>query len=159
MKLIPKTKQKTDAVEARTPDVFSKVQREVDNLFERFFKGSWGAPLEPFGGVQAWGPSVDVVDGNKEVVVKVDLPGVDPKDLDISLTGNALVISGEKKDVQEEKGKDFYRSERTFGSFRRTVELPSVVDAEKVKAEYTNGVLTVRLEKHESVKPKRIAVH
>jgi len=158
MKLIPRIKPKTSVATVGAPDVFSKLQTEMDSMFDRFFKGSWGAPLELFASRGGWGLSVDVVDSDKEVVVKADVPGVDPKDLDISLAGNTLVISGEKKEEHEEKGKHYFRSERAFGSFRRSVELPAAVDAEKVKANYSNGVLTVRLDKHESVKPKKIAV-
>lgn len=157
MKLLSRNRNKTDG-EERSPSVLSKVQQEMDSMFERFFRGSWGAPAEMFRGRDGWGPSVDVVDGPKDVTVTVELPGVDPGELDISLHGNTLVIAGEKRDEHEEKGKDFYRSERSFGSFRRMVELPVGINAEKVSAEHANGVLKVRLEKHESVKPRKITI-
>lgn len=158
MKLIPRKKAQPAGEVARTNEVFSTIQSEMDQLFDRFFRGDWEAPLSLFGGRAGWGPSVDVADGEKEVVVKADIPGVEPRDLDISISGSTLTIAGEKKEVHEDKGKDYYRSERHVGSFRRAVELPSTVDSEKVNAEYKNGVLTIRLEKVQSARPRKIAV-
>ncbi len=142
----------------QSSDVASKLHTDVDGIFDRFLRGDWSAPLSLFGAQGSWGPSVDVVDGQREVVVKADLPGVEAKELDISLAGNLLTISGERKGVHEEKGKGFYHSERRVGSFHRSVELPSSVDSEKVTADYKNGVLTIRLEKLESEKPRKITV-
>ena len=158
MKLAVRNKAKEGNSNATVPEVFSKLQTEMDRIFNRFFQGDWSAPMNLFGAKGAWGPSVDVIDGEKEVIVKADLPGVEPKEFDISLSGNLLTISGEKKEFHEEKGKDFFRSERHVGAFRRCVELPTGVNSEKVTADYKNGVLTVRLEKVESEKPRKITV-
>ena len=171
MKLLPKKREKLGSVPARGSSVFNDFQFEMDRLFDRFFHDSWAAPSSwtgpgnwtgwgswtgPSGGLN---PSLDVIDGEKELTVKAELPGVDPKDLDISVSGNLLVISGQKRDSREEKHSAYYRSERMFGAFERRVELPSTANSEKVHADFKDGVLTVRVEKHEGVKPKKIPLH
>ena len=88
----------------------------------------------------------------------IPLPGIDPKELDVTVTGNQLVLSGEKKESSEHDEKDFYRSETRYGSFRRTVPLPEGVDTENVDAQYANGVLTLRLKKIAPAAAKRIEV-
>lgn len=155
MKLTRGNKPAT-AGELRPTDPFSAFTSEMDGLFDRFFRGA--GPEGVFGAGAVWGPSVDIVDGEKEVVVRADLPGVEPRDLDIYLSGNALTIAGEKKESHEEKTKAFHRSERRVGSFRRTLDLPAAVDPDKVSADYAKGVLTIRLEKAESSRPRKIAV-
>lgn len=136
----------------RWPEVpgFGSLQREMDRLFEDFFRRS-GLPMR-------WGPAVDVVESSDSVVVKAELPGVDPKDVDISVSGDTLTIKGEKKEEKEEKGKSFYRVERSYGSFCRSVSLPTGVEADKAKADYKDGVLSVTLPKSEKVKAKKIPI-
>jgi HSP20 family protein len=128
------------------------LQREMDRLFEDFFRR--GGLLREW----RWSPSVDVVETNDTVVVKAELPGLEPKDVDISVSGDTLTIKGEKKEEKEEKGKTFYRMERCYGSFCRTVELPTSVEADKAKADYKNGVLEITLPKTEQVKAKKIPI-
>jgi len=169
MKLLPKKREKTGSVPARGSSMFNEVfndfQFGMDRLFDRFFHDPWATP----GSRNGWGgwtgvgggihPSLDVIDGEKELTVKAELPGVDPKELDITVSGNLLVISGQKRDSREEKHSAYYRSERMFGAFERRVELPSTANSEKVHADFKDGVLTVRVEKHEGVKPKKIPLH
>jgi len=169
MKLLSKKREKTGSVPARGSSMFNEVfndfQFGMDRLFDRFFHDPWATPgswngwggwTGPGGGIH---PSLDVIDGEKEVTVKAELPGVDPKELDITVSGNLLVISGQKRDSREEKHSAYYRSERMFGAFERRVELPSTANSEKVHADFKDGVLTVRVEKHEGVKPKKIPLH
>ena len=92
-------------------------------------------------------PRVDVVQDDKEVRVSVELPGMDEKDFDISLSNDVLTIRGEKKAEKEEKGKNYYRMERAYGAFERRIPLPAEVDADKAEATYQRGVLTVVLPK------------
>jgi HSP20 family protein len=159
MKLIPrKDKSKTNGGESRLPGVWSGFHSEMDRVFDRFLSDPWSLSGGLPDGGFAWSPQVDVVDGEKDVTVKAEIPGVDPKDLDISVSGNLLTIAGEKSEVDEEKSDKFYRSERRFGSFRRTFELPSTVDTDRVSADYGNGLLTVRIEKIAGAKPKKIPV-
>ena len=131
---------------------------EMDRLFESFFR-------EPLGGLDwspwgsgKWSPAVDLAENDKEVTVRAELPGIDPKDLDISISGNQLVLSGEKKESSETQEKDFYHSETRFGSFRRVIPLPEGVDTENVDAQYANGVLTLRLKKTAPAPAKKIEV-
>lgn len=126
---------------------FSLLRREIDSIFDRFFRGF---ELEPFRGrFGAFSPSIDVKESDKEISVSAELPGMDEKDIDVSLTRDSLTIKGEKKEEKEEKGKDYYRMERSFGSFSRTIPLPAEVDLDKAKAEFKKGVLTVTLPKSE----------
>jgi HSP20 family protein len=92
-------------------------------------------------------PHVDVVDTDKEIKVSAELPGMDDKDIEVTLNADTLTIRGEKKEEKEEKGKDYYRSERSYGSFMRTVPLPLTIETEKVSASFAKGVLTVKLPK------------
>jgi HSP20 family protein len=130
----------------------------VDRLLDSFFHEPLGAPEWSPWGAGKWTPPIDVAENDKELTVRAELPGIDPKELDISVTGNQLVISGEKKELSETEEKDFYHSEARYGSFRRTIALPEGVDAENVDAEYANGVLTLRLNKTAPATAKKIEV-
>jgi len=126
---------------------------------QRWFKDFLGGMEMPaFGAEMAFAPAVDVVETPASIVVKAEVPGVDPKQMEISITGDALTIRGEKKAEKEEKGKNYHRIERSCGSFSRTITLPSYADGEKVSADYKDGVLTVTLGKKEEAKPKNVNV-
>ena len=117
----------------------------MDKLMENFFGGF---DLRPFGRKpETFTPRIDVVDTDKEIKVSAELPGLDEKDIDVSLTKESLTIKGEKREEKEEKGKDYYRSERSYGSFTRTIPLPLEIDTDKVAASFKKGVLTVTLPK------------
>lgn len=134
----------------------SAFRHEVDRLFDSFLREPFG--WGEMGWNEWWNPSLDVSEDEKSVTVRAEVPGVKPEDINLSVMGNTLVISGEKKESEERKGDGFYQSERRFGSFRRDVMLPAGVDSEKVSAEYAHGVLTVRLEKSPDALPKKIPV-
>ena len=103
-------------------------------------------------------PAVDVVETKDEVVVKAAVPGIKPEDIDISVTGELLTIKGEFKSETKSDGASIIRQERRFGTFERALSLPTQVVADKAKAEFENGVLTLTLPKAEEVKPKTIKV-
>lgn len=103
-------------------------------------------------------PSLDLAETDGAVEVRIDIPGMAAKDIDIQVTGNLLTISGERKEEREEKGKTYHRVERRVGSFSRTVTLPCPVKEEAVDAQYKNGILTVKLPKTEEAKSKKITV-
>lgn len=112
-----------------------------------------------------WSPSVDIYETENELVVKADLPDVDPKNVGIQLENGTLTLKGERRFEQEKNGpggqngqKGFHRIERSYGSFVRAFSLPDTVDGEKVKADYKNGVLTITLPKKEVAKPKTINI-
>jgi len=92
-------------------------------------------------------PAIDISETEKEIIVRVEITGIDPKDVDVSLAGDTLTIRGEKKDEKEEKGEDFHRVERSFGSFARSFALPRRVRQDKIKADYKDGVLSLRIAK------------
>ncbi len=103
-------------------------------------------------------PSLDVSETDKAVEVKLDVPGMTAKDIDIQLNGNLLTVGGERKEEQEKKGKLYHRVERRYGSFSRSITLPAKVVEDEVAAEYHEGVLTITLPKTEDAKSKKIAV-
>ena len=129
------------------------LRKQMDRLMESV----WGE--EPFWTREKkWAPAFDLIEGNDEIIVQVDIPGMDEKDLSVSLSGDNLIIKGERKEEKEEKDKHYHRKERRHGSFQRIVTLPVTVDAKKISAEYHNGVLKVHLPKKEEVKPKEIPI-
>lgn len=113
--------------------------------------GQENAALRP----EAWTPKVDIKEEEKEFVVFADIPGVDPNDIDIEMDGNTLTVKGEKKAEQEQKGKNYYRLERTTGKFYRQFTLPESIDSDKISAKTKNGVLAIHLPKAEEGKNNR----
>jgi len=106
-----------------------------------------------------WSPAVDVYETENELVLKADVPDVDPKNVEVQFENGTLTLKGTRKFDEEKNGKGYHRIERSYGSFVRAFSLPETVDPEKVKAEFKNGVLTVTLQKKEVVKPRAIPVH
>jgi HSP20 family protein len=145
--LIPWGNNKGSEIAKRDEDnpVFS-LQRDVNRIFADF----WRRFDQPFGAVGRWdagGPRTDITETDSALEVSVELPGLDQKEVDVSLTDSALTIKGEKKSDREESKKDYHLSERSYGAFHRSIPLPSGVDTGKASAEYKNGVLTVTLPK------------
>jgi len=130
-----------------------RLHHDIEDLFNDFLR-SWDAPL----GVRKIWPAIDIADNENAVVVKAEVPGCQADDIDISVRGDVLTISGEKKQKEERKEKGYYHSERYYGSFRRDLHLPDDVDPEKVEAECKNGVLTITLPKAETAKPVKVKV-
>ena len=163
--LIPWKKREVARREAKedlqTADYpFLTFQQEMNRLFDDFFKGTG---LDTFGVfAEGWDllrPPVDVVETDKEIRVTAELPGLDEKDIHVSLARDVLTISGEKRQEKEERGRNYYRAERSYGSFRRSIELPGQVQPDKVDAVFRKGVLTITLPKTEAgQKRKKIAI-
>lgn len=105
-----------------------------------------------------WAPAIEVFEKEDKFVVKAELPGIKEEDIDISVIGDTLTIKGERKAESEVKEEDYYCCERSYGSFSRSIAVPSNVDAKKIEASYESGVLEVSLPKTQEVKPKKIAV-
>jgi len=110
------------------------------------------------GGSSSWLPAVDVWETEKEIVLSFDLPGIPEDQISVELDDNTLTVSGQRERTQEETGERFYRYERRFGTFSRSVTLPTGVNEDQVKADYKDGVLEIRVPKPEEQKPKRIQV-
>ena len=149
MSLVPK--KKTDASD-RLPMV--SLKDEVNRLFDDFFSG--GSLTMPLRG--QWAPALDVSESDTHVIVKAEVPGMNGKDIEVTLTGDTLTIKGEKKEESSSKDQNYYRMERRYGSFQRVLSLPSSVDASKVAAEYKDGVLSIKMEKKEHSKPRNIQI-
>lgn len=130
-------------------------RREMDNLFKRFFGEL------PFGGATAgeWLPAMDVSETGESIVVKMELPGLEAKDIDISIQGDRLTIKGEKKKEEEKKGEHFHSMERFYGSFQRSLMLPSAVKSDRIEANFEKGLLTIMLPKAEEAKAKEIKIN
>jgi HSP20 family protein len=121
------------------------LRRDIDSLFDNFFRGF---DTEFFGsGTGVFMPKADVRESEKEFRISVELPGMDEKDIDVALTRDMLTIRGNKKEEQEDKGKNYHRLERSYGSFSRTIPLPVAVESEKIEANFRKGVLSIRLPK------------
>jgi HSP20 family protein len=103
-------------------------------------------------------PSIDIAESEGQVIIKAEIPGVAPKDLEISLSGNTLYLRGEKQDEREEKGEQYYHVERSFGTFERALELPPGINPEEVNAEYNNGVVTITLKREQGGSRRKIPV-
>ncbi len=125
-----------------------EMAEEMDRLF-----GEYGR-RHPFLGGRGWLPAVDMIDRKDELLVKVELPGMEKDDIDIAVTGDLLTIKGEGKMEKEMKEDDYYCCESAYGSFSRTISLPVGVETGNVKAEYRNGILEVHLPKTKEVKER-----
>lgn len=131
----------------------ASLREEMNDLLNRF----WSGAREPFG-LAEWAPALDLSETDDAVLVHVEVPGLDPKDIDISITGDVLTLRGEKKDETVEKGRNYHRVERRYGSFTRSLTLPAAVKADGIEAKAHNGVLEIRLPKKDEVKPRRVEV-
>ena len=139
---------------------WEEFSREVDKLFDSFFSDGFDRTVSPTSAMTGGtlGLNIDISETDAAYIIAADLPGVDRKDVDITLEDGLLTLSGQKTIESETEGKTFHRIERSSGSFSRTVTLPCEVNEKEVAAEYTNGVLSVILPKSENAKPKKVAV-
>ena len=159
---VPVEVKKTAPAQTSAPDIWQSFRSEMDRLFDRF-----GFPslrrvfdIEP-----AWRsassfsfsvPAIDMSEDEKAYKISAELPGIDAKDIDVSVSGDMLVLKGEKRQEKEEKDKNYHFSERAYGSFQRSFQLPSSVDRDKVAADFSKGVLTITLPKTaEAQKPQK----
>jgi HSP20 family protein len=130
------------------------LRREMDTFFDRFFRDM---PWTGWEG-EEWLPSVNVSETDGDIKVKAELPGLEAKDIDISVSGDVLTIKGEKKEEKEEKEEKYYYKEQYSGSFQRCIRLPAEVQSDKVDAKFKNGVLNVVLPKSKESETKKIKV-
>lgn len=137
-------------------DLFT-IQDRMNRLFNEAFRGARESDEDwALGG--SWAPAVDILEQEGNIVLKAELPGVDPKDVDIRVENNTLTLRGERRFDSEVKREDYHRVERSYGAFARSFSLPSMVNTEKIQAEYKDGILKVTLPKKEEAKPKQIAI-
>lgn len=146
MELIRKNKDLWDPL-----DLITDLQSDLNRAFNRSLSrgGNWGSSFEP---------SVEIREDENHFVVHADVPGLEKKDIQVMVEGRSLILKGERKQEKESKTKGYHYSERFYGSFMRALELPTEIDAAKIKAAYQNGVLEVTLPKSENAKPKQIDI-
>ena len=132
------------------------IQDEINRLFDATVGRR---PFERMGLFEGeWAPAVDVLEDENKVVVKAELPGMNEKDIEVSILGDTLTIKGEKRKEEEKKDKQYHRVERVYGAFHRSISLPASVASDKVKASFKNGILEIEMPKKEEAKPKQIKV-
>lgn len=134
---------------------FYTLQKKMNNLFDDFFRGF---DIDPHGfyasGLRNFTPSVDVKENEKEFIIKAELPGVDEKEIEVTVTDNTVTIKGEKKEEKEDKGNNYYYMERSYGSFHRVIPLSAETESNKADASFKNGVLSIVIPKSRSTKTK-----
>ncbi|MBI4629704.1 MAG: Hsp20/alpha crystallin family protein [Candidatus Rokubacteria bacterium] len=133
---------------------FPEIERGMEEMFNRFM-GAWPWPA---GWGRGWVPAVDVVERKDEVVLRADLPGLEQKDIEVTVQSGMLTIRGERKEEKEEKDEEHYYHERAVGTFERTVPVPPGVEEDKIRATFKNGVLEVHLQKSKEAKGKKIEI-
>ena len=131
------------------------LQDRLNRLFDDAGRG-WRSD-EP-AATTTWSPAVDIFETEGEIVVKAELPGVDRKDISLHLENNILTLKGERRFEKETKEENYHRIERSYGGFSRAFSIPAIVDEEKIRADYTDGVLKIALPKKEQAKPKQIKI-
>ncbi len=137
-------------------DELTGLRHRFNRLLDTRLPSLWDVESSAAGN---WRPVVDIYEQDDAYVIKAELPGVDKKDISVDLKGRTLVIKGERASENEVKQGHYYRRERTFGKFQRAFSLPDVLEADKIKAEFKDGVLRITVPKSEEVKPKQVTVH
>ena len=130
----------------------------VQDRLNRLFRDSYGEGREEALTTSTFAPLVDVYEDEHNITLKIEVPGIDEKDIDVQIENNTLTVHGERKFEKEEKEENYRRVERQYGSFTRSFTLPNTVDAEQVQAHYDKGVLKIQLAKKAEAKPKQIKV-
>ncbi|MDH5667066.1 MAG: Hsp20/alpha crystallin family protein [Nitrospira sp.] len=160
-------KSEEKAVATKKPGEIASRLEDIEHWMERFMDDMWQRPFPSLLGRDRWlpirplsirMPSIDVYEEKDSVVVKAELPGMTKGDIEVNLEGENLTIKGEKKEDKEVKEDNYYRRERSYGSFLRTVALPSEVKQDEVKASFKDGILEIRMPKTEEAKKKSVSV-
>jgi HSP20 family protein len=133
------------------------LQERMNRMFDESYRGRQDGEDWALGG--SWAPAVDIYEKDGNIVLQAELPGIDPKDVDVRVENNMLTLRGQRKLEENVKQDNFHRVERSYGSFTRSFTLPSVVDTEKIQANYKDGVLRLTLPTKEEAKPKQIAIN
>lgn len=138
----------------RLPRLFSEgFSREIERLIDDFF-----SPFFPEEATRSFFPSMDIMEDDKSLIIKIDVPGMTQKDISVEIQDDQLIVKGERKEEEEIKKKNLYVSERRYGSFLRRVRLPEYVEGDKTQAKIKDGVLTITIPKKEEAKKKSVSV-
>jgi HSP20 family protein len=135
------------------------LQERMNRLFDESYRGTGRGNADDWALGGSWAPAVDIYEQDGNIVMKAELPGVDPKAVDIRLENNTLTLRGERKVDSDVKEDNYHRVERSYGSFSRSFTLPTVVDQGHIKAEFKDGVLKLTLPKREEAKPRQIQIN
>jgi HSP20 family protein len=154
MAIVPRRRNEERSLTRRGGDPFSYLRNQINRVFDDFWGESRSEPRGEIGAAGFW-PQVDVTETDKEIKVCAEIPGVDPKDIDVSVQDGTLTIKGEKKYEREENEKGQYRMERSYGAFERTITLPAEVDESKPKADFKKGVLKLTFPKRAGAESRR----
>jgi len=138
-------------------DPFRDLNMLQDRMNRLFDEGRAWRNDEP-AATTTWSPAVDIFETDGEIVVKAEVPGMERKDITLNLENNVLTLKGERRFAKETKDENYHRIERSYGTFSRSFSIPATVDEEKIRADYTEGVLKIVLPKKEQVKPKQIRI-
>lgn len=167
-KLQVKTESTTPVATGQSWSLLDNLRQDIDRLFDDFHPLSWRSPFsralrgDPTSAGTRWqvAPAVDVVERDKEYEISAELPGMDETNIEVSVLNGLLTLKGEKTEEKEEKEKDYYLSERSYGSFQRSFPIPDVVDTDKIEASFTKGLLTIKLPKSAEAQTneKKIAI-
>jgi HSP20 family protein len=165
-KTMAKEMKETKLAVRRRTDVEPWHFADVEKMFEDWFEDFWSRPhprlwrptLGRLRSIALEAPALDVFGNKDDLIVKAEIPGLSKEDIDITIEGNTLTIKGQKKKEEEIKDEDYYRCERTFGAFSRSIDLPTEVKADKVNASFKDGVLEIRLPKTEEAKKNVVKV-
>ena len=133
----------------------SILQERMNRLFEDAGRGYRG---DEAAATTTWSPAVDIFETENDIMVKAELPGIERKDITLNLDNNVLTLKGERKFEKETRQENYHRIERAYGGFSRAFSIPAIVDEEKIRADYKDGILTIALPKKEQVKPKQIKI-
>lgn len=152
------------ATDATSPTAsLAAFRSEMDRLLEGFVRGSWLDPAAAWSRSGDWPsafvPTVDVTEGPRRITIRAEVPGIDPSDIEVSVSGSMLTIHGRKEESTEERDDDRFHCERRFGSFTRTIELPEAADLDAIEAEQHRGVLTIRVPKQAEAAPRKVEVN
>ena len=133
----------------------SVLQERMNRLFEdagRTYRGDEASATT------TWSPAVDIFETENDIMVKAELPGIERKDITLNLDNNVLTLKGERKFEKETRQENYHRIERSYGGFSRAFSIPAIVDEEKIRADYKDGILSIALPKKDQVKPKEIRI-
>jgi len=144
---------------SRDEETLSPVLRSFDQLFEDLLENFWEPQRFSRSMARILRPAMDVAENENAYMIRIDLPGMKPEDVNIELEGDLLTISGEMGDTVEKEGDRYHYRERHYGSFKRSLRLPNIIDTEQADAKFENGVLTLTLPKRPEARPKRISIH
>jgi HSP20 family protein len=130
-----------------------RMRQEMDRIWDRFSKELSSSTLK-----QDWNPSLNLAETKDSLVAELEVPGISPEDIDVSVTGETLTVTGEKKQEETREEKSYHLLERVYGKFSRSIQLPTTVDPDRVEARYQDGILLISMAKTETVRSRRIEV-